>query len=177
MEESTKQNGNGKTKESADNRLTSETDEEEIVPTTPVNRKRRKRSSPVTETDEEEIVPTTPVKRKRGKGSSPIAESSDEEPVGKKGRYVNNSKHLGEKSDPFIDSDDDDGDRGQNIGSVFTSADRDLLIRIEKRLEQIECFLKKSSKSKKARKRNTYLHWIEGGHVLHFSAFAVIYCN
>ena len=81
------------------------------MPTTPVN---RKRSSPVAETDEEKIVPTTPVKIKRGKGSSPIAESSDEEPVGKKGRYVNNSKSLGGKSDPFIDS-DDDGDRGQNI--------------------------------------------------------------
>ena len=112
-----------------------------------------KRSSPIAETDEEEIVPiaTTPKKRKRGKRSSPVAESSDEEPVGKKGRYVNNSKSLGGKSDPFIDS-DDDGDRGQNIGSIFTSADRDLLVRIEKRLEQIECFLKKSSNSKKVRK-------------------------
>ena len=67
MEESTKQNGNGKTKESADNSLASETDEEERVPTTPVNRKRGKRSSPIAETDEEEIAPTTPVKRKRGK--------------------------------------------------------------------------------------------------------------
>ena len=41
MEESTTQNGNGKTKESADNSLASETDEEEIAPTTPVNREGR----------------------------------------------------------------------------------------------------------------------------------------
>ena len=157
MEESTKQNGNRKTKESADNSSASETDEEEIVPTTPVNRKRGKRRSPFAETDEEEIVPTTPVQRKRGKRSSPIAESSDEEPVGKKGRYVNTSKSLGGKSDPFIDS-DDDGDRCQNIGSVFTSSDRDLLVRIEKRLE---CFLKKSSNSKKARKILIILTYIE----------------
>lgn len=54
MDESTKHSGNGKTKESADDSLVSKTDEEEIVPTTPVKGKRGKRNSLIAETDEEE---------------------------------------------------------------------------------------------------------------------------
>jgi hypothetical protein len=121
MDESTKQTGNGNTKESTDDSQASEIDEEEIVPTTPIRRKKQKRSSP-------------------------IAKSSDEEQVSKKGRYHTSSTRFEGRGDGFDDSDDD---RGQHIGSVFTSADRDLLVRIEKQLEQIECFLKKSSNCKK----------------------------
>ena len=127
------QNGNGKTKESADNGLTSETDEEEIVPATPVNRKKKEEKQPRCWNRWGRNSAHHSSKEREGKQPHYWIH---EEPVGKKGRYVNNSKSLGGKSHPFIDS-DDDGDRGQNIGSVFTSADRDLLIRIEKRLEQI----------------------------------------
>ena len=58
-------------------------------------------------------------------------------------------KGPGKKRSLFSDSTDEDEPLQKNprtVGSLFTSADRDLLVRIEKRLERIECSLKRSDK-------------------------------
>ena len=56
---------------------------------------------------------------------------------------------LSSKRDAFAESSDEDepsSKRIASIGASFTSADRDLLVRIEKRLERIESFLKPDKK-------------------------------
>ena len=81
--------------------------------------------------------------------SSDEEESDKEEPANKKGRLVATPKCLGKESTLFPAESSDEEEpakKGRLIGSLFTSADRDLLIRIEKRLEQIECYLKKSGR-------------------------------
>ena len=56
---------------------------------------------------------------------------------------------LSSKRGPFAKSSDEEeppSKKIQSIGALFTSADRDLPVRIEKRLERIECFLKLDKK-------------------------------
>ena len=56
---------------------------------------------------------------------------------------------IGRKRGLFVELSDEEKPptkRISSIGALFTSADRDLLVRIEKRLERIESFLKSDKK-------------------------------
>ena len=56
---------------------------------------------------------------------------------------VSSTPTVRRKRSPFNESSDEDEQPPKkipSIGALFTSADRDLLVRIEKRLERIECF-------------------------------------
>ena len=101
---------------------------------------RNKSSDEAEPTDKKDRHVATP--KGLGKKSSLFpAESSDEEPACKKGQRVATPKGLGKKCGLFLAESSEEeqpaGKKSQHVGPLFTSADHDLLIRIEKRLEQI----------------------------------------
>ena len=76
-----------------------------------------------------------------------VSSESDDEAT--KTPRMSTPKGPGKKQSLFSESSDEDeplNKKSRPVGSLFTSADRDLLVRIEKRLERIKCSLKKSDK-------------------------------
>jgi hypothetical protein len=84
---------------------------------------------------------------KEGAGDDEVSSESDEEVT--EPPRSSTPKGPGRKQSIFSESSGEEepvDKKPRTVGSLFTSADRDLLVRVEKRLERIECFLKRSDK-------------------------------
>lgn len=83
-----------------------------------------------------------------------LSSGSDEEP---EPPLASSTPTPSRKRSPINESSDEDEQppkKVQSVGGLFTSADRDLLVRIEKRLERIESFL---TSDKKVQSINPYM--------------------